>query len=349
MCLYTTDDEVNNSCELEEHLELDNEEIRLILDHHNHYRNHIAGGKEFRGDLGPQPAAKYMMQLTWDDELAFIAQHWANQCRLSSRDTCRDVGELSTSVLVGIFLFLFGVCQNVHAVEIDRKEKMSGLEMIRLHIAAWYNQVEYFDNARVGLVNFAEWNHSSYIPLASAKITYVGCGRATYTLSFSEIPPTPHLLHSPLYLPSPLFLSHSIRDNPLPYLSFSKRVEVLVCNYGPINRSGPRELYEFGKPATCPPGTHTSAVYEFLCTNNSLEYPYEGSKPVTKLGKQRFLIVLSTDPASVADILLGNPIAPNASHSHSWRVTSLIISMIVTVNARSSNWKRNIQHTFITQ
>lgn len=46
-----------------EYSDLDGEDIETVLDSHNFYRVAIAGGKESRGNPGPQPAARTMMEL----------------------------------------------------------------------------------------------------------------------------------------------------------------------------------------------------------------------------------------------------------------------------------------------
>ncbi|XP_017763810.1 PREDICTED: uncharacterized protein LOC108553431 [Eufriesea mexicana] len=48
-------------------------------------------------------------------------------------------------------------------------------------------------------------------------------------------------------------------------VGFGDRVEALVCNYGPLDRNTPRELYEDGVPALCPQGTIRSSRYPALC------------------------------------------------------------------------------------
>ncbi|EGI60787.1 VA52 protein, partial [Acromyrmex charruanus] len=73
--------------------DLDEEDIEEVLESHNRYRVVIANGKESRGNPGPQPAARTMMELIWDDELAVIARRWALQCKLFEKDQCRDVGK----------------------------------------------------------------------------------------------------------------------------------------------------------------------------------------------------------------------------------------------------------------
>ncbi|XP_073982923.1 venom allergen 5 [Rhodnius prolixus] len=55
--------------------EVSPEEQQLILDVHNRYRQAIALGK-IRG----QPTGSNMIEMSWDDELANMAQQWADNC-----------------------------------------------------------------------------------------------------------------------------------------------------------------------------------------------------------------------------------------------------------------------------
>ncbi|XP_025075485.1 venom allergen 3-like [Pogonomyrmex barbatus] len=198
-----------------------------------------------------------MMELIWDDELAVIARRWALQCKLFEKDQCRDVER-------------FGVWQNVNVLDMDSvKNGTSSKERIHFHITSWYDEVEDFDNAEVGfelrvneessrpeavcravhlhlvqiiipfrLVNYSNAALSSYIPLASATFIYVGCGRAIYTLNLIKTTTTPG----------------------------GDRVEVLVCNYGPVDRTAPQQLYKLGRPGLCPLGTLPSDRYQSLCS-----------------------------------------------------------------------------------
>ncbi|XP_067215022.1 venom allergen 3-like isoform X2 [Linepithema humile] len=219
-----------------EYSDLDETDIETVLDSHNFYRTVIASGKENRGNPGPQPAARTMMELIWDDELAVIARRWALQCKLFEKDQCRDVER-------------FGVWQNINVLDMDSVESGMSRERIHFHITSWYDEVEDFDNAEVGLVNYstAAWQLSSYIPLASATFIYVGCGRAIYTLDLNKTA-----------------ASYQHRDA-VTLDGFGNRVEVLVCNYGPVDRTAPRQLYELGQPGLCPSGTLPSGRYQFLC------------------------------------------------------------------------------------
>lgn len=57
---------------------------------HNEKRTKVAKGLETRGQPGPQPAAADMMELTWDENLARMAQEWANECNWLHRSEFSD-------------------------------------------------------------------------------------------------------------------------------------------------------------------------------------------------------------------------------------------------------------------
>nr|XP_012143768.1 PREDICTED: uncharacterized protein LOC105662838 [Megachile rotundata] len=99
-------------------------------------------------------------------------------------------------------------------------------------------------------VNFTARSNLSYIPFASATISQLGCGRAIYTSRQDGS--------------SPGRIETATVANTMP-VGFGDRVETLVCNYGPLDRKTPRELYEDGVPALCPQGTIRSLRYAALC------------------------------------------------------------------------------------
>ncbi|XP_048262519.1 venom allergen 3-like, partial [Bombus terrestris] len=239
-----------------QHTDLNEKDIETILDWHNVYRNTVANGDEERGNPGPQRPAKFMMELVrfslvhqgiiyvaikkkgiWDDELAHIARRWVVQCNLLEKDQCRDVER-------------FGVWQNVHVLDMYSVGNTTSTARIRFHIQSWYDEVEDFDSAEFGLVNFAARSNLSYIPFASSTIRQIGCGRAIYTGRSGQS-------------------TSSSTDTPIAgrtmAVGFGDRVEALVCNYGPLDRNTARELYEDGVPALCPPGTIRSSRYQALC------------------------------------------------------------------------------------
>lgn len=72
------------------------------MDIHNYYRNLIASGNE--STLG-FPSAANMLTLEWDDELAYVAQKHANQCRFEH--DCYDCRR------TGMLIFLFKIFQTL--------------------------------------------------------------------------------------------------------------------------------------------------------------------------------------------------------------------------------------------
>ena len=58
-----------------------------ILTAHNTIRRDVKTGRYADKNL---PAAKEMPDLKWDDELATVAQRWADQCQEVYNDECRD-------------------------------------------------------------------------------------------------------------------------------------------------------------------------------------------------------------------------------------------------------------------
>ena len=67
---------------------IDAKQIEGLLHVHNRYRDYVAAGKETRTLGGPMPQAANMGLLTWDEEIARIAQRWALQCHFG-HDQCR--------------------------------------------------------------------------------------------------------------------------------------------------------------------------------------------------------------------------------------------------------------------
>ncbi|XP_034942680.1 venom allergen 5.02-like [Chelonus insularis] len=222
--------------------DLDTEEVKSILHQHNLYRNFVASGQEIRGNPGPQPPAKNMMELMWDSELEKLAKRWVLQC-VPSKDECRDVSR-------------FAVWQNIHILYIESLEAgTTGLHRIPLHVQSWSDDVENFDTAEVGLVDFARDNRGPYIGIAAGKITHVGCGRAMYSVDLRHLKMTD-------------FQQTSRENKTFNNIHFSQthqRLEVLVCNYGPIDRTKPQNLYDDGIPGQCPGGLTHSNHYEYLC------------------------------------------------------------------------------------
>ncbi|XP_034189856.1 venom allergen 3-like [Osmia lignaria lignaria] len=252
------DDDHGTRCSNLDSADLDQKDIDTILYWHNTYRNTVASGEEQRGNPGPQRPAKYMMELLWDDELAFIARRWALQCNLFEKDQCRDVER-------------FQVWQNVHVLDMNSVGNATSTARIHFHIQSWYDEVEDFDSAEFGFVNFTARSNLSYIAFASAIISQVGCGRAIYTAKQDGSPPG---------------REETATVTGTMQLGFGDRVETLVCNYGPLDRKRPRELYEDGVPALCPQGTIRSSRYAALC-QKSQKWPSRKLQRRTESSQKR--------------------------------------------------------------
>ncbi|XP_043468877.1 venom allergen 5-like [Leptopilina heterotoma] len=132
-----------------------------VLTVHNNFRRQVASGGERRGNPGPQPRARHMPNMVWDEELAIIAQRWANQCRFG-HDMCRTVPRFQVGQNVGSLRLVGTIPPN----------------MITRLIQIWYNEVVLFDSRQVESVrNFNFVKHYTQI-LWSTSVN-IGCGYIT--------------------------------------------------------------------------------------------------------------------------------------------------------------------------
>ena len=74
-----------------------------------------------------------MQEMTWDDELAAVAQRWADQCQFG-HDQSRDVPR-------------YRVGQNVYQTTRSRDQDMQ--TMLREGIMGWYDEVKDFNGNEV--------------------------------------------------------------------------------------------------------------------------------------------------------------------------------------------------------
>jgi len=149
---------------------------QAIVDKHNELRRTVAKGEETRGKPGPQPAASDMLMMVWDDELAFIAQRWADQCTYG-HDTKRDTAE----GYVG---------QNVY-------KRSSSAEMSDSSLAAnyagsstaWYEEVSVpgFSKYSVNPFVFSS-GAGHYTQLVWGSSRKLGCGSVYYNSSSGSMP-----------------------------------------------------------------------------------------------------------------------------------------------------------------
>ncbi|KAJ8674849.1 hypothetical protein QAD02_010635 [Eretmocerus hayati] len=135
----------------------------LIVKRHNQLRRRVANGQETEGSPGPQPAARSMPHLQWDDELAMIAQRWADQCDYG-HDTCRNVDR-------------YQVGQNIAKMLITGDTSDLSLQSM---VDMWYDEVKDYNSKDVGSFNGLYASNGEqigdYTQFVWAKTTRIGCG-----------------------------------------------------------------------------------------------------------------------------------------------------------------------------
>merc|ERR1712002_237552 len=143
----------------------------ILVETHNSLRRKVAKGQESRGSSGPQPGAANMNELVWDDEVAKIAQMWADQCTFNHTE--HDM------LLDGMY------CGQNLAMAGGSRSKSSFLE---LRVQDWYDEVNYFPKEGVkswpvsGGSNGEAIGH--YTQIVWGATTKLGCG---YTRGYKEI------------------------------------------------------------------------------------------------------------------------------------------------------------------
>jgi len=105
-------------------------EKAYIVERHNELRRGIAKGEDTVSDM---PNAANMMELEWDDELATIAQGWANQCYYA-HDECRLTSD-------GCY---DGVGQNI---AVQGSTKAGEAVEWSAAIQMWYDEIEDYDKS----------------------------------------------------------------------------------------------------------------------------------------------------------------------------------------------------------
>ncbi|KAK4016883.1 hypothetical protein OUZ56_031848 [Daphnia magna] len=136
----------------------------LIVSIHNQLRRRVAKGLETRGSPGPQPAAANMREITWDDEIAVMAQTHAQQC-VFTHDADRNVAR-------------FKVGQNLAIQFSTREMKTANWTSM---IQNWYNEVAAmrqsyitsFPSSPVGVIGH-------YTQMVWATTFKIGCGIVSY-------------------------------------------------------------------------------------------------------------------------------------------------------------------------
>ena len=141
-------------------------ERAAALDLHNKLRSRVALGQEARGAPGPQPPAADMRQLAWDDELAAVAQRWAEQCSFG-HDRERNVAR-------------FKVGQNVYeAGSFGRPSGEGAAPTIRAGLNSFFDEVKLFSSRGVDRYAFSSGT-GHYTQMVWARTDRLGCGYVSY-------------------------------------------------------------------------------------------------------------------------------------------------------------------------
>ncbi|CAG0897825.1 unnamed protein product [Darwinula stevensoni] len=135
----------------------------FIVNLHNELRTKVANGQNPYKALQLQSSA--MLEMSWDDELAFIAQKWADQCRFENDcNQCRRVAR-------------FSVGQNLFFSKSKFQEDPNA--DWRLPLYAWFSMAQLFPQEDVPSYKAgSEW--STYTQMVWGKSYKVGCGFASF-------------------------------------------------------------------------------------------------------------------------------------------------------------------------
>merc|ERR1712223_2221349 len=130
---------------------IDQSERDLIVAKHNELRRRVAKGQENKGVGGGQPSATNMYEMKWNDELASIAQMWADQC-IWGHDDNRKMADGSYAGQNG--------AMGMRSGTFSQRSDFSNW------IQSWYDEVEDFPGGNV----------SHYTQVAWGASKQVGCG-----------------------------------------------------------------------------------------------------------------------------------------------------------------------------
>ncbi|XP_037078550.1 CRISP/Allergen/PR-1-like [Pollicipes pollicipes] len=144
--------------------EVSAQEARYIVAEHNELRAKVASGRETRGKTFGQPSAANMNQLEWDDELAKVAQRFADQCMFGH--DCLDCRRVAR----------FKVGQNVYSSSSTRLDNSPNW---RQALYAWYDEVARFNPQNIEPFVFSS-PLGHYTQLVWAKTSRIGCGYTLY-------------------------------------------------------------------------------------------------------------------------------------------------------------------------
>ncbi|CAL1261141.1 unnamed protein product [Larinioides sclopetarius] len=166
-----------------------NDDKNLVVRLHNQYREKIAMGKETAA--GGLPTASNMLEMVWDDELAYIAQRHAETCEFEH--DCSDCRKVDR----------FGVGQNLYMSwsfslpsSRDQWEEM---------VKTFYSEIQMFRKEDISSFNFhANYGHFSQVIWANS--WRIGCGKVVFkdgkwyqTMISCNYGPAGNYVNAPIY------------------------------------------------------------------------------------------------------------------------------------------------------
>jgi len=139
----------------------------VILEKHNELRRRVATGNQTNPKVHPK--AGNMMKMVWNNELALIAQRWADQCDFSHDKNRRKLD----STYVGQNAYL-----GISSVGNDLTTLMDKMEV---PVQAWYDEVVTyaFDPVDINPFKF-NYNAGHYTQVVWASSEELGCGQVLY-------------------------------------------------------------------------------------------------------------------------------------------------------------------------
>lgn len=198
----------------------------FFVEEHNDYRRKFANGIPHRG-----PPGANIEEIVWDDEIARIAQRWADQCPSASsnpHDQVRSIKGYPHHGFCGQNVYFKSSSNAIQAVTIAEA------------VDSWFHEIDDFDPEEI--THFGKDNNSTgEVDHLTALIWHstnaAGCGYVVWEdESNPEFPPG------------------------------LKYHEVIVCNYCPGGNFLGEEIYQPGPPAAnCPEGFHDD---DGLCAEN---------------------------------------------------------------------------------
>nr|BAI50854.1 hypothetical protein Td143 similar to antigen 5-like protein [Triatoma dimidiata] len=147
-------------------LQLTEDDKEALLTAHNNYRQQTAAGNAYGTS---QPAAKNMLELTWDDEAAQLASSWARTCEYGyNKPTDKQGQQLGLNI--------------ISRMSTEPKPLITSFNIwMKEMMMKWFDQVNRY---KFGSGFSSSTRH--YTRMVWAKTSKLGCGYSYYTTHFRD-------------------------------------------------------------------------------------------------------------------------------------------------------------------